>query len=117
MCCDWTPNPKKMKKTELMVDFSEVRDLIERLPEVLAGLSKPTYKIVKAKEQSIYMIGFPHFVSILAHGLSDKEIKQIKKIKSTMSSDEYGGYSPQEHEKYRRIVDIVGERIIQPIGI
>jgi len=42
--------------------------------------------------------------------LTAKEIDTIKSIKSTMSFDEYAGYSPEEQGKYEQIQNLISNR-------
>ena len=60
----------------------------------------------------ITIINCGHFESIVADSLTFSEMEQIKLIKQTLSHDEYAGYSPTEQNKYKNILKIVGNKIV-----
>lgn len=54
----------------------------------------------------ITMITTPAFQDIVVIGkIDDADKERIKKIKNTMSFDEYAGYSPDEQKKYAAIIN------------
>lgn len=66
-------------------------------------------KSVNSKGHSMfYLITFPKFTSIIARDLSPNQIREINRIKSTMSNDEYAGYSPEELKKRMNILIVIG---------
>jgi hypothetical protein len=60
--------------------------------------------------KQFYHISFPKFTSLFCFDLTAKEIDTIKSIKSTMSFDEYAGYSPEEQGKYEQIQNLISNR-------
>ena len=57
---------------------------------------------------TITKINFPCFEPIIVRGkIAQHAIETIKKIKSTMSYDEYAGYSKTEQQKRKNIENIL----------
>lgn len=64
------------------------------------------------KLDTLYLIQFPWFDSILCKNLSPEQIQAVTEIRNTMSRDEYAGYHPDEQAKRRSIIDIVKDQRI-----
>ena len=56
----------------------------------------------------IYLIQFKAFETIVAKDLTQEQINNIRRIKSTMSRDEYAGYAAEEQDKFDKIKSVVG---------
>lgn len=63
---------------------------------------------------AITVVGFSNFINLIVlERISDEDVERINAIKSTMSFDEYAGYSPEEQDKYQDI-KLILSRYTQP---